>query len=295
MPRLAVLGDPVSHSRSPAMQNAALAAVGLDSEWSYEAIRVDAGDFADLVRRLPGEGYAGVNVTIPHKEAALEVADGASARAEEVGAANTLSFSEGRVLAENTDASGIRTAVGAVDGTAGLVIGAGGSARAAVWALRESGLEVHVWNRRAARAEQLARDLAVEAAAAEPELSEFSVIVNTTPIGIGPPGSGAETSLADAEQALKEIPFGADGLSDRQVVVDLAYGSVETPVIAVARAAGARWIDGLEVLVHQGAESFQIWTGIDPPLDVMRRAARADGNPDDDRAHDTPPASTGSG
>ena len=107
MPRLAVLGRPVAHSRSPAMQNAALAELGLAGEWSYEAIEVAPEDFAELVRSLPGEGFAGVNVTVPHKLAALAVADAASAAAHAIGAANTLSFARRRIAAENTDASGI--------------------------------------------------------------------------------------------------------------------------------------------------------------------------------------------
>ncbi|HNA23916.1 MAG TPA: shikimate dehydrogenase, partial [Solirubrobacterales bacterium] len=104
--RLAVLGHPVSHSRSPVMQNAALAAAGLDG-WRYEAIDVAPGDFAELVRSLPGQGFAGVNVTVPHKEAALAIADQASGAAAAIGAANTLTFEDGLIRADNTDAPGL--------------------------------------------------------------------------------------------------------------------------------------------------------------------------------------------
>src|SRR3954469_3275738 len=131
--RLAVLGHPVSHSRSPAMQTAALEALGLGGEWSYEAIDVEAAELADRVRGLPSEGFVGVNITIPHKEAALAVADEATESAQEIGAANTLRFAGGRVQAENTDATGLLAALPApVEGKTALVLGAGGSARAVV-------------------------------------------------------------------------------------------------------------------------------------------------------------------
>src|SRR5881397_2785701 len=105
--RLAVLGEPISHSRSPAMQNAALAELGLDGEWSYEAIEVSPADFQTRVRAMPGEGFLGANVTVPHKPAALELADEASEAARAIGAANTLTFAgDGAIHADNTDAGG---------------------------------------------------------------------------------------------------------------------------------------------------------------------------------------------
>lgn len=274
------------------MQTAALAAAGLAGQWTYGAIDVDPQAFPAKVADLVDEGYAGANVTIPHKEAALLLAAEASDRAREIGAANTLSFSGGEIVAENTDASGISAALSELrtePGGSALVLGAGGSARAAVWALRSAGCDITVWNRTPERAEALARDLGAEAAGPDPDVAAYAVIVNATAVGLGAGDDESGGSVDD--QALKGFPLSADVLSDRQVVVDLAYGSVDTPVIAAAKQAGARWVDGLEVLVRQGAESFRIWTGIDPPLDVMRRAARA-GDTDDDRAPDTP--STGS-
>src|SRR5919201_448993 len=110
--RLAVLGQPISHSRSPAMQNAALVHLGLDREWSYEAIEVAPHEFEALVRAMPSEGFVGANVTVPHKLAALEIADEASEAARAIGAANTLTFAAGRIGAENTDATGFLDALG---------------------------------------------------------------------------------------------------------------------------------------------------------------------------------------
>src|SRR4051794_17067961 len=154
--RLAVLGHPVAHSRSPAMQNAALEELGMPG-WSYEAIDVEPGDFAERVRSMPTEGFAGANVTVPHKLAALELADERGEVAREIGAANTLSFgTDGRIRADNTDAAGITGAIGrALTGTTALVLGAGGSARAALWGLEREGARVEVWNRTPSRAAEL--------------------------------------------------------------------------------------------------------------------------------------------
>src|SRR6185436_19146854 len=126
--QLAVLGHPVSHSRSPAMQGAALEALGLGGEWSYGEIDVDPVEFDERVRGLAGEGYVGANVTIPHKEAALQVADETSEAAREIGAANTLTFRGQDIRADNTDATGLLAALSEpIEGKAALVLGAGGS------------------------------------------------------------------------------------------------------------------------------------------------------------------------
>ena len=274
MNRLAVLGHPVSHSRSPAMQNAALEALGLAGEWSYGALDLEPAEFADRARQLPEEGFVGANVTIPHKRAALELADEASEAAERIGAANTLSFSDAGTRADNTDASGLLAALpGPVEGGAALVLGAGGSARAAVWALAEQGALVSVWNRTPERADELVRDLAESGAGT---LSEgrlravtggqargngYELIVNCTSIG-----------MRD-EDPFKHLPLDPERLGRGITVVDLVYAGTESRLAAEARSHGAAAVDGLEVLVRQGAESLRIWTGMDPPLDVMRRAA----------------------
>jgi len=276
MPRLAVLGWPVSHSRSPAMQTAALAELGLGGRWSYEAIEVAPEAFEALVRSLPGQGFAGVNVTLPHKLAALALADRASEAAREIGAANTLSFADGEIAAENTDAAGLLGALGADPaGRRALVLGAGGSARACVWALTRAGARVSIWNRTAARAEALATELgadAVEAAGGRLAIAEYELLVNATTVGLeaaNPVGAGAQAG-AD----LKGLPFAADSIRERQIVVDLVYGTVPTPLATAAGRRGARVVDGLEFLVHQGAASLRIWTGAEPPLEMMRKAAR---------------------
>jgi shikimate dehydrogenase len=279
MKRLAVLGHPVEHSRSPAMQTAALADLGLGEEWSYEAIDMAPADFARSTRALPSEGFVGANVTIPHKEAALALAGEASAAATEIGAANTLTFSVGGIRADNTDAAGLLAALDrSPAGMRALVLGAGGSARAVAWALVGAGAGVEVWNRTAARADELVRDLAAAEAEARKDApmlaaiatdqahaETFDLIVNCTAIGM--PGAGPDDPF-------KELPIDSERFDGGVVLVDLVYGGEETRLAHEAREHGAEVIDGLEVLVRQGAESLRIWTGLDPPLDVMRQAAR---------------------
>jgi shikimate dehydrogenase len=250
------------------MQTAALAELGLAAEWSYEAIEVGPDDFKDLLARLPGEGFRGVNVTVPHKLAALAVADRASESAHAIGAANTLSFGEAGVEAENTDAIGLIEALDEPPrGRHALVMGAGGSARAAVWALREAGAEVSVWNRTADKAERLARAFDVRLVGEAPD---FDLLINCTTIGLA-----QASERPPAESDLKALPVDADAIQRRHTVVDLVYGSHDTALVAVARDRGARIVDGLEILVRQGAASLRIWTGLEPPLEPMREAARA--------------------
>jgi shikimate dehydrogenase len=268
--RLGVLGWPVGHSRSPAIHNAALAAVGLTG-WHYQRLPVPPHLFAETVRGLPGSGFLGANVTIPHKRAALELADEAGAAAREIGAANTLTFaSEGAISAENTDAPGLVAALPApAAGLRALVLGAGGGARAAAWALREAGAsEVMVWNRTAERAGALARELGVRAVA-RPEAADL--LVNCTAVGLEVERSASEHC------ALNQLGLTFDQLAEYPYVVDLVYRSGCTPLLAAAHAHGARTVDGLDVLVAQGALSFELWTGRTAPVEVMRRAARVEG------------------
>jgi shikimate dehydrogenase len=249
------------------MHNAALAELGLGDEWSYEAIEVDADGFGPLVGSLPEQGFAGVNVTVPYKLAALALADEASAAAREIGAANTLTFAGGRIAAENTDAPGLIAALPEPPaGRRALVLGAGGSARAVVWALRRAGAEVAIWNRTASRGEALAAELGARTVT-DTDLADFDLVVNATTVGMDVASGGSGPQL-------KALPLDVDALQARHMVVDLVYGAVETPLVSAARERGIGTVDGLEVLVRQGAESLRLWTGLDPPLETMRTAAR---------------------
>ncbi len=263
MRRLAVLGHPVGHSRSPAMQNAALDELGLAGEWSYGAIDLAPDELEPRVRTMAGEGFAGANVTVPHKGAALALADSLSETAREIGAANTLSFVGGEIRADNTDAQGLLDALPVPPGgSRALVLGAGGAARAVVWALVRGGAEVEVWNRTGLRAEHLCDSLG-GAPATAPEQGAYGLIVNTTAAGMR------------GEDPFAELPLAPGGFSSEQTVVDLVYGEQPSRMLVAAAAAGATVVDGIEILVRQGALSLQIWTGCEPPLDVMRAAALA--------------------
>lgn len=251
------------------MQNAALAALGLN-DWKYEAIDVTPDDFRQLVHDLPDRGFAGVNVTVPHKELALEISDEATEAARAIGAANTLTFDQGRVRADNTDAPGLLDALeepaGSLGGRRALVLGAGGAGRAVVWALAGAGMEVMLWNRTLSRAEDLAAELGVEAVAAEQhggiDPGPFEVIVNASAAGLG------------GRDGLAELPVDPGGFHSGQTVVDMVYGEKPGTLLEAADFAGARCVDGLEILVRQGARSLEIWTGKSPDLEVMRTAAR---------------------
>jgi shikimate dehydrogenase len=262
MKRLAVLGHPVGHSRSPAMHNAALAELGLAGEWAYEAIDVAPDELERRVREMPGEGFVGANVTVPHKGAALALADSLTETAREIGAANTLSFEDGEIRAENTDAQGLLDALPeSPGGKRALVLGAGGAARAAVWALVREGAEVAVWNRTELRAEHLCAELG-GAPVETPDQAAYGLIVNTSAAGL------------HGEDQFAELPLDRAGFAPAQIVVDLVYGERPSPLLAAAAAAGATVVDGIEVLVRQGALSLRIWTGRESSLEAMRAAAR---------------------
>jgi shikimate dehydrogenase len=256
---LGVCGWPVAHSRSPQMHNAALAAVGLDG-WRYLRLPLPPELFEETVRALPAAGFRGVNVTIPHKHAALAVADAASDAARAIGAANTLTFEDGAIRADNTDAPGLLAAMGEpVAGRRALVLGAGGAGRAAAWALAAAGADVAVWNRAPERAVALAADLGVRAV----ETGERAdILVNCTSVG-----------LHDPEATFKALPVEADELGAGSLVVDMVYRAGGTRLLEVARTRGARVVDGLEILVAQGAASFERWTGMEAPRVAMREAA----------------------
>jgi shikimate dehydrogenase len=244
------------------MHNAALAAVGL-GRWRYQLLPVPPELFAETVRALPAAWFRGVNVTIPHKQAALAVADEATERASAIGAANTLSFEAGQIIADNTDAPALVAGLPfPAAGVTALVLGAGGSARAAVWALRDAGAaEVRVWNRTPARAKRLAAELGATAVtSAEPA----DLLVHCTSSG-----------LDDPSTMLKSLPLEADDLVGYRCVVDFVYSRTETPLVEAARARSIAVLDGLELLARQGALSFERFTGRQAPVEVMRAAARA--------------------
>lgn len=254
--RLGVLGWPVAHSRSPAM----FAATGVPG-LTYQLLPVPPDLFDETVRALGPAGFDGANVTLPHKEAALALATEATERARAIGAANTLTFDGGRIHADNTDAPGLLQALpwDPKDRSA-LVLGAGGTARAAVWALRTAGADVVVWNRTPERARALADAFGVEPV---DRVWPADLLVNTTSVG-----------LHDPSATFKDLPLGADALGAFACVVDFVYRPGGTALLRAAAERGTAVVDGLEILVRQGAISFTAWTGREAPIDAMRQAAR---------------------
>jgi shikimate dehydrogenase len=247
------------------MQTAALAELGLAGEWTYGALDVAPEDFEATVAELAAaEEYAGVNVTVPHKEAALAMADEASAGARAIGAANTLSFRAGRIVADNTDAGGLLGSLPrSFAGERVLVLGAGGAARAAIWALVDDGALVEVWNRTAERAAAVSGELGARAVT-DPAPADYALIVNTTAVGLG------------GEDTFEALPLTPDSFGAAQTVLDMVYTEEPSALLAAAAAAGATVVDGLEMLVQQGALSLRIWTGEEPSIEAMRTAVRRD-------------------
>jgi shikimate dehydrogenase len=250
--RYGVLGWPVAHSRSPAM----FRALGVD----YQLLPCPPELFADTVPGLGAAGFGGANVTIPHKEAALALADEPTDRAREIGAANTLTFAGGIIRADNTDAPGFLASLPFDPaGRSALVLGAGGSAKAVVWALRGAGAHVKVWNRTREKAEALGAEVV-------DEVVDADLLVNCTSIGLGNPSTAEVPDF-------KLLPLSPDDLDEFSCVVDLVYRAGGTDLARAARERGVPTVDGLEVLVQQGALSYESWTGRAPDLDTMRQAA----------------------
>ena len=263
-----VVGWPVSHSRSPRLHGAWLERHGLDG--AYVPLPVAPADLALVLRALPRMGFRGVNLTVPHKEAALSLVDEVEPLAARIGAVNTLVVAEdGRLLGRNTDAFGFlehlrRSAPGwsAAAGPA-LVLGAGGAARAVVAALAEAGLpEIRVANRNPARAEHLAADLGAQVRPVAWEqraeaAAGAALLVNTTTLGM-------------TGQPPLDMPL--DALPPTAVVYDIVYAPLETALLAAARARGNRVVDGLGMLLWQAVPGFEAWFGVRPTVDESLRA-----------------------
>jgi shikimate dehydrogenase len=255
-----IIGWPVEHSLSPEMHNAAFAALGLD--WVYVAYPVDPARLSEAVPGLAAAGVAGLNVTIPHKQAVLDCCSAVSPAVEAIGAANTLiPDGNGGWRADNTDAPGFLRAVDEaapvdVRGQRVLLIGAGGAARAVAFALRGRGAEVLVANRTAAKAAELGTPVAFAPGALDEAAAQSAMVVNCTSLGLH--GDGVPDDLPVAV------------LGPGHVVVDVVYRPGGTPWLAAAAGRGARVVDGLGMLLHQGAAAFVEWTGLEPPVAVMR-------------------------
>jgi shikimate dehydrogenase len=262
----AVIGDPVAHSRSPAIHNAAFAELGLD--WAYVALHVPAGRGGDAVRAIPAIGIAGINVTMPHKDDAASACDALSEVSTMLGAVNTVvARDDGTTWGTSTDGEGFVRSVRASGfeprGRRVLVLGAGGAARSVVLALGVLGAHVTVAARRVDAAEAAAGlvpgGVALELEAAPRAVADVDAVVNATPLGM---------SHAPA------VPAGAVP-GKGQWAIDLVYEPARTPFLQEAARRGADTIGGLGMLVHQAALAFELFTGREAPIDAMGRAAQA--------------------
>ena len=262
----AVIGDPVAHSLSPTIHNAAFAATSFDGV--FVALPVRPAELGAAIAGTRALDLLGLSVTMPHKAAVMAYLDDVRHEAATLGAVNCVVRDGDRLLGTNTDGLGFVDALTAASvdlvGTRVLVLGAGGAARAVVRALVDAGAaEVGIANRSEERAEAAVllggRDARLADASDAPD---YDVVVNATSVGMG---------AAPPDAAL---PLDPSLLRQGHVVVDLVYEPVETGLLAAARSAGARTVDGVGMLVHQAAHAFTLWTGVEAPVAEMGRAAR---------------------
>ena len=262
-----VIGSPVRHSRSPAIHNAAYAACGLD--WVYAAFDVPAGGAAGALAAMRSLGIAGLSVTTPHKDDVARLVDVPSPTVVALAACNTVQLlPDGRLAGHTTDGDGLvdaleREADFPIVGRRVAVLGAGGAARSIIEALGRRGVaDVAVINRTADKAAVAAALAgAVGRAGNRGDIVDAELVINATTLGTG--GEG--------------IPVDPRILHSGHLVVDTIYSPLDTPLLVAARERGANTLDGLHMLVYQAAYQFRIFTGFEPPIDVMRQAARAAG------------------
>jgi len=264
---LTLLGDPVAHSASPEIQNAAFAEAGVDGV--YIAVRCQPDDLSGFMHGLARAGGGG-NVTLPHKEKAASVVDVTTDAVRRTGACNTFWGEGGKVHGDNTDVDGFRRALrlfldGPAKGARALLLGAGGAARAALLGLLDEGAsEVLLFNRTAERARAVARRIGGQRARVVPLMQDlagerFDVVINATRLGLDP-------------HDVAPIDFGILGRAGG--ALDLVYGRHTTSFVRAAEDKGIRAADGMEMLVQQGAVSFERWWGSPASTDVMRAAIR---------------------
>jgi len=254
-----VVGFPVKHSLSPVFQNEAFKYAGINAV--YVAFEVKPEDFEEAVRGLKALNVKGVNITLPYKEAVLKYADITSEDVKVISSANTLKFTQEGIEAYNTDWLGFLRSIKEhtdLKNKNVLVLGAGGVSRAILFALKKEEANIYLWNRTKSKAEKIASLFgAVVIDMPEDVIGDADIIVNTTSVGLDE----------------KDPPlFNYEKIEEKHVVFDVIYK--ETPLLKTAKLKGARAIGGLDMLVYQGAESFRIWTGREPPIKVMKKSVQ---------------------
>ena len=264
-----IIGDPIEHSMSPSMQNAAFEAAHLD--WVYVAFHVAKGSAESCTRAMKTMGIRGLNVTVPHKIDILPFLDSVDGTARRIGAVNTIVNNKGALHGYNTDAEGFVRALDAhgVDASHKPVVlmGAGGAARAVAYSLADKGAHLVILNRTRERAASLASEVAtamgavvqhgtLDAASLEELLPTASLLVNTTSAGMTPQDN--------------QSPCPEHLLHPKLTVCDIVYNPRRTLLLRQAAARGARTIEGVDMLVWQGAIAFELWTGLKAPIGIMR-------------------------
>ena len=269
---IGIIGDPIKHSRSPQIHNAAIAALGLD--YVYVPFHVQSDNLGAAIEGFKATNVVGINVTIPHKQSVIPYLDEISREARLIGAVNTLIFKGGAIIGENTDAPGFLQAMqednlDVPQGGSAVIIGAGGSARAIVVTLALAGVQtICITNRTVSRSVALATDLSEKTGVSiygigldNPKLPNAvgtsQLIVNT-----------ASTSM-DVSHPLLIDP---EWLVPQSIVYDIVYTPPKTRLLHAAAERGCHIIGGLGMLVHQGAIAFEKWTGVNPPVETMRQA-----------------------
>jgi len=255
-----LIGWPVEHSRSPAMHNAAFAALGLD--WRYILLPTPTDQVEAAVARIRSGELQGANVTIPHKQAVMPFLDEIDPAAQDVGAVNTIVKRADRLIGFNTDTLGFRralleTGIDVKDQPC-AILGAGGSARAVLYVLRELGARITIYARDVEKARVVHTDWRSLSGLNEID-QETKLIVNTTPVGLSP--------NVDASPWPEDVPFPKQAL-----IFDLLNNPARTKFMRQAERAGLRAVNGWNMLVYQGVAAFEKWTGIEPPVDVMKHA-----------------------
>lgn len=266
-----VFGDPISHSLSPAMHNAAFSALRMDC--IYHAFRVRPEDLEQAILGAAAMGFGGLNLTVPLKETALRLdCIKPDPLAKKIGAVNTIVFGKaGGIAGYNTDGVGAKKALleAAVEikGSNIVIAGAGGAARAIAFQLAADSAEITIINRTEERAVELAKDISAAELPGRIKgaglsgiknlLKEADILINTTTLGMHP---NSDITVATADE-----------LHSGLVVFDIVYNPLETRLIREAKAAGAKTVSGVSMLVYQGAEAFKLWTGIVPPVDLMKK------------------------
>ena len=269
-----VIGDPVQHSRSPQMHNAAIVERKLD--YVYVPFHVRSGELREAIEGFKALNVLGVNVTIPHKQTVMPILDDVSHEATLIGAANTLIFCDGRVSGDNTDAQGFLRAMTeeGIDipvGGSAVVLGAGGAARAVVVALALSGLDlITIANRTEWKAIQFEKDLAT---ISETEISAVDLASNQLNLAIRSADLLVNTTSVGMQET-DQLLIDPDSLNPGTIVYEIVYTPPETPLLRVAREKGCQTIGGIGMLVHQGAIAFEKWIGIVPNVETMRIALK---------------------